>query len=111
MITTHVLDTARGVPAEGVGVRLEKALPEGRWSRIAEGRTKADGRVSDLLPQGAKLERGVYRLAFETAEYFRSLKVKGFYPAVEVTFEVTDERHHHIPLLLSPYGYSTYRGS
>lgn len=110
-VTTHVLDTARGTPAEGLKVRLERALPSGRWKALAQGRSKADGRVSDLLPGGSKLERGVYRLIFETGDYFRSLKVSGFYPVVEVSFEVTDGRHHHIPLLLSPYGYSTYRGS
>lgn len=110
-ITTHVLDTAQGRPAEGVPVVLETREDSGRWKKLASGRTDADGRVTDLLPEGAPLARGVYKLTFETAAYFGGSKAKAFYPAVEVVFEVADERHHHVPLLLSPYGYSTYRGS
>ena len=108
-ITTHVLDTSRGVPAEGVSVRLERRQEDGWWP-VGAGRTDADGRARDLAPGDSVA--GTYRLTFETAEYFASRGVEGFYPVVEVVFEVRDpSRHHHVPLLLSPFGYSTYRGS
>lgn len=110
-ITTHVLDTARGVPAMGVPVRLEVSAGPGKWKPIGKGTTDQDGRVSDLLPADWPLEQGVYRITFETAAYYRSLDTRGFFPVVELTFEVLDKRHHHVPLLLSPFGYSTYRGS
>lgn len=104
-ITTHVLDTARGRPAAGVAVTLERA-----GAPIAHGRTDADGRLRDLLPAEAPLETGVYRLVFDTAGYFAAQET--FYPEVVVTFRVRDAaEHHHVPLLLSPFGYSTYRGS
>lgn len=109
-ITTHVLDTARGRPATGVPIRLE-FLAEAA-TVLAHGQTGADGRVSDLLPDDESLEPGVYRLTFDTAAYFRTQSVKGFYPEVTVVFEVRDSgEHYHLPLLLSPHGYTTYRGS
>jgi len=98
MITTHILDISRGKPAAGVPVRLERK-EGGQWKELARGATNADGRVADLLPQAP---RGLYRLIFET---------KGFFPDITIAFEVSDDRHHHVPLLLSPFGYSTYRGS
>lgn len=110
-ISTHVLDTMRGQPARGVLVRLEAGAPGEAWKNIGEGRTNADGRIADFLPAGSKLEGGVYRLVFETGGYFASLGQRAFYPTVEVTFEVLEERHLHVPLLLSPFGYTTYRGS
>lgn len=109
-ITTHVLDTSRGRPAAGIPVTLE-SRSNGEWKQIGRRRTDADGRVKDLLPAG-QLDKGLYRLAFETAVYFRARKAKAFYPVIMVLFEVTDpKRHYHVPLLLSPFGYSTYRGS
>ena len=97
-ITTHVLDTARGRPAAGLPVTLEVQT--------------ADGRARNLLPEGAPLVRGVYRLLFETAAYFTANGLEGFYPRVTVVFEVRDPaQRYHVPLLLSPHGYSTYRGS
>jgi 5-hydroxyisourate hydrolase len=107
-ITTHVLDTALGRPARGLRVRLEVASDDGVWLTLAERVTGADGRVTDLLPEGG-LEARRYRLTFLTGAY----QGKGaFYPQVEVTFDVqSPQEHHHIPLLLSPFGYSTYRGS
>lgn len=110
-ITTHVLDTSRGHPAEGVGVRLEKI--DGAGTEIlGRGATDADGRLRDLLPAGAALRQGTYRLVFGTGAYFRAQATVGFYPEVEIVFEVRDaSQHYHVPLLLSPYGYSTYRGS
>jgi 5-hydroxyisourate hydrolase len=111
-LTTHVLDVSRGLPAQGVPVRLDRreTSGQGEWTVLAEGATNADGRCADLLNAGA-LTRGVYRLAFDTRAYFEAQGQKGFYPVVEIVFDVSDERHHHVPLLLSPFGYSTYRGS
>ena len=112
-ITTHVLDLAEGRPARGVSVRLEVADSAGTgWTELGAGRTDADGRVADLLAPGSPLEARTYRLTFETGAYFRAAGRPTFYPRLEVTFEVTaPETHHHIPILLSPFGYSTYRGS
>ncbi len=106
-ITTHVLDIARGRPAAGIRVRLER-----QGAMLAQGITDADGRLNALLPSGHALDTGVYRLIFETDDFFRKAGLEGFYPEVVVTFVVRDPRqHHHVPLLLGPYGYTTYRGS
>ena len=108
-ITTHVLDTARGCPAAGVSVLLERAL-DGNWEPIGRGATGAVGRAGDLLTSGP--EGGRYRLTFDTGAYFEGLGAVSFYPEVSVTFVVEPgEEHYHVPLLLSPFGYSTYRGS
>ena len=109
-ITTHVLDTSVGRPAAGIPVRLEVMNGDG-WTEVGSGSTDADGRVADLLP-AERVEATTYRLGFDTAAYFASRGVEGFYPLIEIRFEVSDARaHHHVPLLLSPFGYSTYRGS
>lgn len=106
-ITTHVLDTSRGRPAAGVPVRLEQA-----GTLLGSGATDADGRLRDLLPAGAPLAPGVYRLVFDTGAYFRVQDTDTFYPLVTLDFEVRDgAQHYHVPLLLSPFGFSTYRGS
>lgn len=108
-ITTHVLDTSAGAPAAGVPVSLEARRGDG-WATVGTGTTDGDGRVADFLPDGAA--EGTYRIRFDTAAYFAAHGVRGFYPEVTVVFEVTDAgEHHHVPLLLSPFGYSTYRGS
>lgn len=110
-ITTHVLDTATGKPAEGVPVRLEQENATG-WELLAEGFTDADGRITNLLPADRRPDLGVYKMHFDTQAYFDAQGQRGFYPHVEVVFLLTEpEAHHHIPLLLSPFGYSTYRGS
>jgi len=108
-ITTHILDTSRGRPAAGVTVTLERQ-GDG-WEHLGRGVTNADGRVTDLMAPGS-LRAGVHRIRFATGEYWEALGSSGFYPFVEIVFEVgaTDE-HYHVPLLLNPYGYSTYRGS
>ncbi len=112
-ISTHVLDTARGVPAAGVPITLEREAEGGDgWSRVAFGVTNEDGRVRDFLPAGAQLSPGRWRMTFETDAYFEALGVSGFYPVVRVEFVIrASSEHYHVPLLLSPYGYSTYRGS
>ncbi len=109
-ITTHVLDVARGRPAAGVPITLAR-LEGAAWTPLGQGATDADGRLRSLLADGA-LATGTYRIVFDTASYFRAQDVEGFYPEVSVVFAVTDAAaHFHVPLLLSPYGYSTYRGS
>ena len=113
-LSTHVLDAVSGEPAAGMGVTLAHR-PEstdggaGSWVELTSAITDADGRVSDLAPEG--LHPGVHRLVFDTAAYLTSAGLTGFYPEVTVTFTVTDERHYHVPLLLSPFAFSTYRGS
>ena len=109
-ITTHVLDTARGLPASGVAVRLEHVPGDGQ-PPLGQSVTDADGRARDVGP--AVLPPGIYRLVFDTGAYFASQGPEpAFFPEVTVTFRVTGEaRHHHVPLLLSPFAYSTYRGS
>lgn len=109
-ITTHVLDTSLGRPAVGVQVTLE-IQAAGGWREISRGATDAEGRLRHLLEPGA-LAEGTYRLTFETHSYFQARKVRALYPQIAIAFEVPDKtEHYHIPLLLSPYGYSTYRGS
>ncbi len=111
-ISTHVLDTSQGRPAAGVPVTLEIANDDGAWGPHGAATTDADGRVKNLLPAGARLAAARYRLTFDTAAYFAARGVESFYPAVTVVFRVRDaSQHHHVPLLLSPFGYSTYRGS
>jgi 5-hydroxyisourate hydrolase len=111
-ISTHILDTALGKPAADVPVRLEKQDAAGQWHALHSSRTDADGRCAQLLPAGERLHSGSYRLHFDTAAYHGSQKITSLYPFVEITFEVREgESHFHIPLLLSPFGYTTYRGS
>jgi 5-hydroxyisourate hydrolase len=110
-ITSHVLDVALGQPARGVAVRLDIQDDRGQWNRLADRLTDDDGRVGDLLA-GRSLERRPYRLTFATGAYFERDGRATFYPVIEVVFEIRDpDAHHHVPLLLSPFGYSTYRGS
>jgi len=111
-ITTHVLDTALGRPAAGVGVRLERVDASGGTEVLGQGATDDDGRLRDLAPPGPALLPGRYRLTFDTGRYFADQELEGFYPRVSIDFEVRDGlEHYHVPLLLAPYGYSTYRGS
>ncbi len=109
-ITTHILDTTRGRPAQGVTIALYSQQAE-VWQELARGTTNQDGRVADLLPEGEVLARGIYKLKFFTQEYFDQLSTNAFYPFVEIAFAVSAPEHYHVPLLLNPFGYSTYRGS
>lgn len=110
-ITTHVLDTSKGMPAEGIRISLQKPTGPEQWETITSGITNKDGRIADFLPAGQVIEPGIYRMLFETKNYFDQHDVKSFYPEVPVIFEIMDTEHYHIPLLLNPFGYSTYRGS
>jgi 5-hydroxyisourate hydrolase len=113
-ISTHVLDTALGRPVAGMMVLLEYAGLAGQWQTIAALETDNDGRCTNLMPPDSPpaLLPGQYRLRFETAEYFMAQSVRGLYPLVEITVTVREgDSHLHIPLLLSPNGYTTYRGS
>ncbi|MEO3824972.1 hydroxyisourate hydrolase [Actinomadura sp. B10D3] len=102
-LSTHVLDAAKGLPAEGVAVRLDRRDDGGGWTTLAEARTDADGRIREW---GVPPREGVHRLTFDTAG------LSGFYPEVTVAFTIDDPgRHYHVPLLISPFAYSTYRGS
>lgn len=108
-ITTHVLDTGNGRPAAGVAARLEARTADG-WQGIADGVTDDDGRIKNLGPE--QLDAGTYRIEYQTGEYFQATNTETFFPTVALTFSLTDPtQHYHVPLLLSPFAYSTYRGS
>jgi 5-hydroxyisourate hydrolase len=109
-ISTHVLDTARGRPAAGEPVTLSVQGPDG-WSEVGRGTTDGDGRIGSLLPAGAPAAGSTFRLRFEVGGYFATRGEATFYPYVEVVFTPHDDGHYHVPLLVSPFGYSTYRGS
>jgi 5-hydroxyisourate hydrolase len=109
-ITTHVLDTSRGCPGAGIRVELHRKSGEG-WKLVGEGHTDANGRCGSLIGE-EKAEPGTYRLVFHAAEYFQEQNAKTFYSEIPVIFEVGDSgQHYHVPLLISPFGYSTYRGT
>ena len=110
-ITTHVLDTSQGRPARDVKARLE--IQEATsWKELGSGVTNKDGRIADLLKSDHRLSKGTYRLTFETAPYFAAQKLSSFYPSITIVFKVEEpDEHYHVPVLLSPFGYSTYRGS
>ncbi|KAF9074816.1 hypothetical protein BDP27DRAFT_1316015 [Rhodocollybia butyracea] len=120
-ITCHVLDTSTGKPAEGIAIRLQQYEPPKTngdpffFNPLAESTTNSDGRCTDLLsPEDTQnlVKPGLYKMIFRTKEYFDSKSVKTFYPWVEITFELEEPtEHYHIPLLISPYGFTTYRGS
>lgn len=107
-ISTHVLDTMRGTPAAGLAVALLRHEPDGDWKEVAQSVTDSDGRIRDLTDQ--ELEPGEYRLEFDTRPYFERSGLNAFYPAVSVVFNF-EEGNLHVPLLLSPFGYTTYRGT
>jgi len=112
-LSTHILDTTRGRPAEGVEVSLE--TQDGpSWRSIGGGTTNADGRIQAIVQEGEAFDPGVYRITFSTGAYFAARDTEAFYPSVSILFEVPEsgrDEHFHVPLLLNPFGYSTYRGS
>jgi 5-hydroxyisourate hydrolase len=111
-ITTHVLDTARGTPARGIVVVVEVPDGTGQWTERTRGTTGDDGRITDFHPPLRGLEPGIVRLRFATGDYFAASRTPTLYPEVQVVVRIDDPAgHYHIPLLLSPFGYSTYRGS
>ncbi|WP_077341898.1 hydroxyisourate hydrolase [Pseudocolwellia agarivorans] len=111
-ITTHVLDTSRGLPAKGLPITLFQQDEDSVWHSLANGVTNDDGRIAGLLDPELVLPAGLYRMHFDTKTYFDSIDEKGFYPYVDIVFELdASGDHYHIPLLLTAYGYSTYRGS
>ena len=109
-ITTHILDTTRGKPAQGVTIILSQQKGED-WNEMARGQTNADGRIADLLPKETLVEKGIYKMTFLTKPYFEAFQVNSFYPFVEICFDIQTSEHYHVPLLLNPFGYATYRGS
>jgi 5-hydroxyisourate hydrolase len=109
-LTTHILDTTKGSPAQGVTIVLYQQHEED-WKQLSLGTTNADGRIPNLLQKDFVLETGVYKMKFETKEYFEKQGVQTFYPFVEIAFTITANEHYHVPLLLNPFGYATYRGS
>ena len=109
-LTTHVLDTSLGKPGKDITIRL-KHIVNGSWQTMVQGITNADGRIGDLLPPNKNVIPGNYKMVFETGDYFKTNDIKGFYPTVEIEFTVFDDGHYHVPLLINPFGYSTYRGS
>lgn len=109
-LTTHVLDTSIGRPGHDITIKL-KRMNTGMWQTFAQGVTNTDGRIGDMLPAGKYMEKGNYKIVFDTGYYFTTQNIKGFYPEVEIQFSVFDDTHYHVPLLVNPFGYSTYRGS
>lgn len=111
-ISTHILDTARGKPANGVAVYLESQQTDETWQQLTHAWTDEEGRVKPFFLLEEPLKGGTYRLVFDTESYFSALDSNCFYPQVCVVFNIGDDpQHYHIPLLISPYGYSTYRGT
>lgn len=110
-LSTHVLDIALGKPAQGIGIELEQQDGQ-TWRPLARGITNADGRVKDFLPASQPLNPGVYRITFQTGAYYAARNERCFYPYASIAFEVfATNEHYHVPLLLSQFGFSTYRGS
>ena len=110
-LSSHILDIGKGMPADGVTIKLEKYSPQTKtWSFADEKVTDKGGRVPNFL-DGSAANNGIYKLTYYTAEYFKRSNTDSFYPFIEVVFEITNNTHYHVPITLSAYGYSTYRGS
>lgn len=110
-LSSHILDLSLGLPATNVLIKLEKQNGDGIWKFIAESKTDENGRIPNFLPYGSKENKGIFRLTYFTEPYFKRIKQQSFYPFIEVVFEIKDAQHYHVPITLSPYGYSTYRGN
>ena len=110
-LSSHILDVSKGMPAPGVTIKLEKFNDAKKtWTSVEEKVTDKNGRVPDFLPND-KSNLGIYKLTYYTSEYFKKMNTESFYPWVEVVFQITNSDHYHVPITLSAYGYSTYRGN
>ncbi|QOW08910.1 hydroxyisourate hydrolase [Kaistella flava (ex Peng et al. 2021)] len=110
-LSSHILDVSKGMPAPGVTIKLEKFNEAKKtWTSVQEKVTDKNGRVPDFLPND-KSNLGIYKLTYYTSEYFKKMNTESFYPWVEVVFQITNGDHYHVPITLSAYGYSTYRGN
>jgi len=109
-VTTHILDISLGKPTPNINVVLYQGGND-EWMELARGITDADGRLTSLLRKDFTLQHGIYKLRFETKDYYDSQQIRTFYPFIEIVFDLQSDEHYHVPLLLSPFGYSTYRGS
>ena len=110
-LSSHILDVSKGMPAPGVTIKLEKFNnAKKNWTSVEEKVTDKNGRVPDFLPNG-RSNVGIYKLTYYTSEYFKKMNTESFYPWVEVVFQITNADHYHVPITLSAYGYSTYRGN
>lgn len=110
-LSSHILDVSKGMPAPGVTIKLEKFSDAKKtWTSVEEKVTDKNGRVPDFLPND-KSNLGIYKLTYYTSEYFKEMNTESFYPWVEVVFQITNADHYHVPITLSAYGYSTYRGN
>jgi len=109
-ITTHILDTTKGKPACGVTIKLHEKVGA-EWIEVAKGITNKDGRIGNLIDENQLLPLGIYKMNFDTKYYFDALQIETFYPTIDIIFQISTTDHYHIPLLLNPFGYSTYRGS
>ena len=111
-LSSHILDIQQGQPAAGVKISLSQLQPDGKtWVLLEERLTDENGRVKDFLEEGTTDHKGIYRLTYHVAPYFERLQQDSFYPFIEVVFEIKDGKHYHVPITLSPYGHSTYRGN
>ena len=110
-LSSHILDISKGLPAAGVKIKLEKYNDQTKtWSFVDEKNTDANGRIGDFL-RSEKNNLGTYKLTFYTSDYFKKNNTESFYPFIEVAFIIKDKNHYHVPITLSAYGYSTYRGN
>lgn len=111
-ITTHVLNTTKGRPASGIKVELYKMNESNKWDKLGAGTTDADGRINDLISKETVISPGTYRMTFDVGSYFQTQNIDSFYTSIPIAFTINNpDQHFHIPLLLSPFGYSTYKGS
>ncbi|MCC9073244.1 hydroxyisourate hydrolase [Flavobacterium sp. F-65] len=110
-LSTHILDVSKGMPVNDVSIKLEQYNEKTKtWFFIEEKKTDLNGRITDFL-NSKKSNIGIYKLTFFTSDYFKKSNVESFYPFIEVVFQINDQKHYHVPITLSAFGYSTYRGN
>ncbi len=111
-LSSHILDVSKGLPAPGVKIKLEKINVDGKWVFVDEKQTDQNGRVKDFLEETADSNNaGIYQLTYYVKPYFEATQQESFYPFIVVVFEIKDNKHYHVPITLSPFGYATYRGN